>query len=82
MIRKVAAGFSKKIAPPGIPAPVLTRRVVRRYMLGESRAVSSVGEHFLDMEGVASSILAPPTSKINHLTAFSGPINSLGVALE
>src|SRR5215472_1159535 len=29
------------------------------------RAVSSAGEHFLDMEGVRGSIPLPPTNKIN-----------------
>jgi hypothetical protein len=31
------------------------------------RAVSSAEEHILDMDGVAGSIPAPPTSKINSL---------------
>jgi hypothetical protein len=36
--------------------------VLQRYMLCFGRAVSSVGEHFLDMEGVTGSNPVPPTS--------------------
>jgi hypothetical protein len=41
----------------------LTAPVVERKPKALGRAVSSAGEHFLDMEGVAGSIPAPPTTE-------------------
>jgi hypothetical protein len=47
-----------------LAAPVaLTAPMVERKPKPLGRAVSSAGEHFLDMEGVAGSIPAPPTTE-------------------
>ena len=62
--------FSLFQAPQFVPSG-LTPRVVRRYIQAADRAVSSAEEHLLDMEGVAGSIPAPPTSQINHLGTYS-----------
>ena len=48
-------------------------KTIKRAAFSGTRAISSAGEHFVDIEGVAGSIPASPTIFFRQISVFSGP---------